>query len=296
MGKDLFRKSSLEQVSSPENLSAYIKITGPGVWGIVLGSLVLLAAVGIWLFTGNIPNTITANGIIFPESGVISAIPVSGGRINDMRVSVGDYVEEGQIIAVISQEEMVLQILDYRSQEDMTESGLENLLNAYERKAIIYAPVSGTVLYARQTNETVTNTEPVARIVKQEKYADNQQVVSYIPSDLAKRLSEGMSVQVSPSYAPREEYGFMYGNITYIGEYPVIEDDVIKTLGNAQYANDLLTSSNLVEVRMTLAVDGTTKNKMKWSNPKGETLSLGIGTYTDMQIVISNFKPYELIF
>ncbi|MBS7525361.1 HlyD family efflux transporter periplasmic adaptor subunit [Fusibacter paucivorans] len=296
MSNTIFRKNSLDQISSPEHLSEYVKITGTGVWSLLVGSIILLCAIGLWAVFGDIPNTINANGVIFPQNGVIATIPVTGGRINDIRVKVGDYVEAGQIIAVIDQEELVDAILAYQNSDEIDEATLQSLYSNYERQAILYAPVSGTVIYARNTNETVSDTEPVARIVKQSQYADNQQVVCYVPSATAKRLKEGMAVQVSPDFASREEYGYIYGHITSIGAYPVTKSGILASLGSEQYAEDLWSGTNAVEVRMTLAVDADAQNKLKWSNPKGASLSLGIGTYTNIQIVLKHYHPYELIF
>ena len=107
---------------------------------------------------------------------------------------------------------------------------------------------------------------------------------------------EGMEVQVSPDFAPREEYGYMHGHITSVSAYPVSEADVLAAVGSQQYAEGLLPRGSSVEVRVTLTVDPASPNKIKWSNKKGELLSLAIGTNCNMLIVVNNYKPYELVF
>lgn len=62
-------------------------------------------------------------------------------------------------------------------------------------------------------------------------------------------------MQVSPDFAPREEYGFMYGHITSVGTYPVSEADVLAQVGNEQCAKSLLPEESSVEIRVTLTVD-----------------------------------------
>jgi hypothetical protein len=50
----LFRKSTLNQISSPEKLNEYIKVSRPSTW-IILGAVVIFAAVGIfWAVTAEI--------------------------------------------------------------------------------------------------------------------------------------------------------------------------------------------------------------------------------------------------
>jgi len=296
MQSELFRKSALERVSSPERLNEYIKITHIGVWGVLLACLALLVAVGFWAIYGSISDTVSAVGIIFPQHGVTSVIPTAAGRITDMRVKVGDYVEAGQIIAVIPQEHLIKQINEARKADVPDEDLIAALISEYESHSLVLSPVSGIVLSARKTDETISSSEVLATIVKQEKYADNQQVIGYVPVSAAQKLREGMEVQVSPEFAPREEYGYMYGHITGIGTYPVSQADVLATVGHIQYAQRLFPREDSVEVRVTLTVDPNSMNKVKWSNQKGETLPLSLGTYCRMQIVVRNYKPYELVF
>ena len=48
MNSQLFRKSSIDRVSSPEQLNSYIRVSNPGVW-LVLAAVVLLLTAGYWL-------------------------------------------------------------------------------------------------------------------------------------------------------------------------------------------------------------------------------------------------------
>jgi len=295
MESGLFRKSSLERISSPERLNEYIKITNPGIWSILLACLALLIAVCFWGGYGNISDSVRAEGIIFPQSATTAVIPSAGGRISDMRVKVGDFVEAGQIIAVIPQEDIIKQLNELKENALPDQKLISSLTREYESRSLVVSPVSGIVLSAKSVNQTVSSTEAVAGIVKQEKYADDKQIICYIPTSTAKKLKEGMEVQVSPDFAPREEYGYMLGHITNIGTYPVSEEDVLSAVGSQQYAKVLLPQESSVEVRVTLTVDPDSKNKIKWSNKKGQNIPLSIGTSCTMLIVVKDYRPYELI-
>jgi hypothetical protein len=59
MDEKIFRKTSLEQISSPEQLYNYIKVANPGVW-MVLGAILLaIAALVFWGVSATIPTTIS---------------------------------------------------------------------------------------------------------------------------------------------------------------------------------------------------------------------------------------------
>ncbi|SHH18421.1 biotin/lipoyl-binding protein [Desulfosporosinus lacus] len=292
----IFRKTALDRISSPEQLNEYIKITNPGVWVVLLGCMALLIAVGFWSVFGSIPDSVQVKGVVFPQNGVTALIPETGGRISDVRVKVGDFVQAGQIIAVVPQEDLIQEINNLGTQANLDISKINALRSEYERKSLIVAPVSGIVLNVMGVHETASSNQALASIVKQEKFANDKQIITYVPSSTAKKLREGMEVQASPSFAPREEYGYMYGYITSIGTYPVTEANVLSALGSEQYAVGVLPEGSCVEVRITLTPDPDSADKIKWSNQKGEGISLSIGTNCNLLIVTKKIKPYELIF
>lgn len=60
----LFRKSSLDSISSPEQLNDYIKVSNPSVWLVLVALFVLLAAVFYWGFNGSLLTTISVKGVV----------------------------------------------------------------------------------------------------------------------------------------------------------------------------------------------------------------------------------------
>ncbi len=59
MNEQLFRKKSIEKVSSSEQLNEYIRVTNPGVWMVLTAIIILLIGVCVWGFMGNLDTTIT---------------------------------------------------------------------------------------------------------------------------------------------------------------------------------------------------------------------------------------------
>lgn len=63
MENSLFRKKSLERISSPEQLNDYIKVSNPSVW-LVIGAMIIIAvSFSIWAFNGNITSEISGTGV-----------------------------------------------------------------------------------------------------------------------------------------------------------------------------------------------------------------------------------------
>ncbi|MBP5354141.1 MAG: hypothetical protein J6Y67_03255 [Lachnospiraceae bacterium] len=54
---DLFRKKSIDRVSSPEQLNDYIRVTKPSVWLVLIAVVLLLIGMLIWSIFGSVTVT-----------------------------------------------------------------------------------------------------------------------------------------------------------------------------------------------------------------------------------------------
>ena len=56
----VFRKKSIEQMSSPEQLNDYLRVSSPGTWMVLAAVILLLAGVCVWGIFGQLDTTLTA--------------------------------------------------------------------------------------------------------------------------------------------------------------------------------------------------------------------------------------------
>ena len=70
MENPIFRKKSLERISSPEQLNNYIKVSNPSVWMLLAAIIALLAGVCVWGVFGHMDTTLTAAAVA--ESGAVT--------------------------------------------------------------------------------------------------------------------------------------------------------------------------------------------------------------------------------
>lgn len=63
MENQLFRKSSIERVSSPEQLNDYVCVSNPSVWMILAAVIVLLIGVCVWGVFGKLDTKISTAGV-----------------------------------------------------------------------------------------------------------------------------------------------------------------------------------------------------------------------------------------
>ena len=54
MNDKIFRKKSVDKMSSPEQLNDYIKVTSPGIWMVLAAIAIFLAGVCVWGIFGKL--------------------------------------------------------------------------------------------------------------------------------------------------------------------------------------------------------------------------------------------------
>ena len=64
MENKLFRKESLDRISSPEQLNDYLRVTSPGIWLLLIAVIILLAGAFIWSTQVSIKSYINGTGIV----------------------------------------------------------------------------------------------------------------------------------------------------------------------------------------------------------------------------------------
>ncbi len=76
MDKGLFRKESVEHISSPEQLHDYMRVTSPKLWMILSAILALLIGFVVFSFTTTMESTVTVRGTLTP-TGALADVPIS---------------------------------------------------------------------------------------------------------------------------------------------------------------------------------------------------------------------------
>ena len=107
----IYRESSLEKISSPDQLDQYLKVTTPAVWILLVAVILLLGVAFWWSSQTAIASKVTATGTV--KSGVLTIpLETDDARKNvkeGMNVVVGEltdtinYIqttEDGGMIAV----------------------------------------------------------------------------------------------------------------------------------------------------------------------------------------------------
>ena len=88
----LFRKKTLDRISSPEQLTDYLRVTNPGIWVVLVAVILLLAGVFAWSLVGTLETS--AEVKIAVSDHTAKVIPLGSESLADgmpLRVSGQEY-------------------------------------------------------------------------------------------------------------------------------------------------------------------------------------------------------------
>ena len=119
-------------------------------------------------------------------------------------------------------------------------------------------------------------------------------VVFVAPAD-GKKIQTGMDVQVSPSTVRREEYGFMLGRVTSVGQFPSTPQGMLRVLGNPELVKSLSVGGTPIEIQVDLLRSAQSVNGYAWSTQTGPPNGVDSGTLCDVWVTLREERPISLV-
>jgi HlyD family secretion protein len=166
MAKSIFRKTSIDRLSSPEQLDKLIPVTDTKSW-LALGMLLaMLATAIVWSIVGALPSRVSGDGILITAGGrVFDAVAPADGVLEEITVAVDDLVEKGQIVAVLSQRDLQLQFDAAQATLQEFEADLARITDEVDQQeALRIAAIEESIRSADERLATV-----IARLEQAEK-------------------------------------------------------------------------------------------------------------------------------
>lgn len=97
----IFRRKTIDRISSPERLNDYLRVTNSGVWVLLAAVILLLSGIFAWSIMGTLETTADVKIIVEDHTAVV--VPLGSETLTDgmpLRIS----GEEYRIAAVSSDE------------------------------------------------------------------------------------------------------------------------------------------------------------------------------------------------
>lgn len=225
----------------------------------LLGCALLIAAGITWALFARVPDTIAGEGVILPSGGFTEAGTMLSGVIESVAVTPGDVVSQGEPLATVR-----------------LDSGTVTPVTTPHSGEVVY-------VYARPGRRTRIG-EPLAILQP----ATTKVAKGFLPADQAEVVKAGMQAWVSPSSAPRGQYGFIVGTVEEVAPAPATREQLLAVLGdNAALADYLLAGGPVQEVTVGLN-EADTPSGYEWTIGQGPDYAIAASTLADVAVVKSN--------
>ena len=331
MAKEIFRKKTLDRLSSPDQLDVLLRVTTPRGWLALLALGLIVSGALVWGFYGVIPTKVGGNGIMIRTGGILEVVATSAGRIKNLYFTPGDDVERGRVVARLDQPEILdriekakdeLENLRFRfdqavqrqlkgmdpqqgQSEDLwntrlairnKERELRELYETLDQNSKVLSQFTGRVIEVGvREGSIVTKGTSLMKIELTGREIKNLEALLYFPAGEGKRIHLGMKAQLSPATVRQEEFGFILGMVTYVSDFPATRQSMVGALGNEELADQLSMGTAPIEVRADLIPDPRTISGFKWSSSSGPPVEIQSGTLCRGTVTISRQRPIDLV-
>lgn len=297
----IFRESSLEKLSSPEQLDRVIKITSSRSWLILLAMLILTVSLVLWGFLGKIPTQVTSDGILLSSGGIYSVQNIVSGIVSDVQVEQGDYVEAGDVLVRLDLAAYLTEIEELKKDTGLMDSDalrkkIVEKQKEYLRNSIVSAPTDGQVIEVLvKKGDAIQPGQVLVKLSRTGRGIRELEAVIYVPTEQGRNITPGMEVRVSPSIVKKEEFGQMIGQVISVSEYTVSSNSMLNILGSQELVQKFSAAGPLLEVHASLLINEKTVSGYQWTSKSGPPLKIQNGTICTGFITIKNEKPITLV-
>jgi len=121
----------------------------------------------------------------------------------------------------------------------------------------------------------------------------SRRVMLFIPATEGKKVTSGMTVEVTPSTVRREEHGFIFARVTRVADIPSTPDGMLNVLKNQQLVNTLAAGGAPFAVDVELLPDPASPSGLVWSSAPGPATTISPGTLASGRVWVRRMRLIE---
>ena len=257
---NIFNKEALEALDDHSEAQEMARVASPKVRIVIAAMVAMMVVVLYWCIFGTINYKVNAQGVVFPFG---EAAPISvpyDGVVSRILVGHGTTVANGAAV------------IEIRSAFSST---------------TVTAPRDGVVIQTLPLGAQFKAGEPVAWLLPQTQQMTGREMLCYVTYNDLNKLKIGQQVQATPANMERENWGYAYGRVVGIEQYPTTRAEIVNRVKLDPLAAFIQDGQAMYEVRVTLdEQDGG----LVWSREKSRNVVVGNGALCNIQIITQK-KP-----
>lgn len=262
---EIFNKEALEALDDHSGAQEMAHVASPKVRIVLAAMVAMMAVVIYWCIFGSINYKVTAQGVVFPFGEAAPVDVPYDGTVSRTLVSHGTAVTYG--------------------------TGIVEIRNALSTSAVT-APRDGVVIATLPLGAQFKAGDPVAWLLPQTQQMAGREMLCYVTYDDLRKLKIGQQVQATPANMEREDWGYAYGKVVGVEQYPTTRQEIVSRVKLDPLTAFIKDGQAMYEVRVVLdEQDGG----LVWSREKSREVNVGNGTLCNIQIITQKKSVWRVL-
>lgn len=187
------------------------------------------------------------------------------------------------------------ELIDVERRIIKAEEELESVRDRFELASRVVSPVAGRVNELFKASGNFLRQGEAVLSLETHSPEDDFYISAYFSPDHGKRIEKGMTMQVAPSVAKREEYGVLIATVESVSNFPASPRGMMHILENEKLVEMLSKDGPPIKVRAKLVRDPDSHSGFKWTSGKGAPVQLQSGTMCQAEVVVDEQRPVSLV-
>jgi NHLM bacteriocin system secretion protein len=173
------------------------------------------------------------------------------------------------------------------------EDEIDNIREHLRRIRTVDAPITGTVTeISASLGDVVTAGKPVVRIVSE---ASEMDALLFVPPVDGKLIKSGMTANVEPTVAKKEEFGTIIATVRNVSDLPMSASAIQAMLHNEKLVQRFTSKGSPVAIRADLNEVAGETERFLWTGGAGPDFDVEQGTLIAATITVRRQRPVTLI-
>lgn len=170
------------------------------------------------------------------------------------------------------------------------------LVRDAKNQTAVVSPYSGRVLEVKATEGQLVERGTDLLTVESSGLDFNElQAHIYLPAAEGKKVHGGMKVEISPSTAKREEFGFLPAFVTQVADYPSTQQGLMRVFGNDKLVQQLAGTQAPIQIMAALKPAARNTSRYEWSTRAGPPFAIQSNTTCSAAITLFEQRPIALV-
>lgn len=188
------------------------------------------------------------------------------------------------------------EVVQARNQLEDAKRSITLMVRDAKNFTSIVSPYTGRVLEVKATEgQLVERGTNLVSVESSGVDVNEVEAYVYLPASDGKKVGNGMKVEISPSTAKREEFGFLPALVTTVSDYPSTDQGLMRVFGNEKLVKQLSGAHAPIQITASLKPSSTNTSHYEWSTRNGPPFTIQSGTSCSASITLSEQRPIELV-